>query len=149
MTCAWVRHKTTNLKLSCTIMTIESGVDVLDKLVREYTCMRSTRHWTLKLCFQTYSACNDQQVLPFKISLLLLHAKNVNCLFHSEISQRLLLKIKPPYEVCKTHAQIWSWTTQTQCTSSQPISLSFQLHTTHYFVNVYYLAISFKLDCRK
>ena len=27
----------------------KSGVDVLDKLVREYICMRSTRHWPLKL----------------------------------------------------------------------------------------------------
>jgi len=37
MTCAWVRHKTTNLKLSCTIKTTENGVDILDKLVRENT----------------------------------------------------------------------------------------------------------------
>lgn len=27
----------------------KSGVDVLDKLVREYTCMGSTRRWPLKL----------------------------------------------------------------------------------------------------
>jgi len=26
-----------------------SGVDILDKLVREYICTRSTRHWPLKL----------------------------------------------------------------------------------------------------
>ena len=39
---ARVRHKTTNLKLSCTIMTPESGADVQDRLMREYTGMRST-----------------------------------------------------------------------------------------------------------
>ena len=33
MTRAWVNHKTRNFKLSCTIMTVKSGVDVLDKLV--------------------------------------------------------------------------------------------------------------------
>jgi len=38
------RSKTTKLKLSCTIMTINSGDDVLDKLVGEYNCTRSTRH---------------------------------------------------------------------------------------------------------
>jgi len=29
----------------------KSGVDILDKLVKEYTCTRSTRHWPLKLFF--------------------------------------------------------------------------------------------------
>ena len=32
-----VRHKTTNWKLSCTIMTIERGVDVQNKIVTDYT----------------------------------------------------------------------------------------------------------------
>jgi len=50
--------------------------------------------------------------------------------------------------ICTTHAHIWSWSTQTQCTSSQPISLSFLSHTTHYCVNVYYLAVSFELQYR-
>ena len=71
------------------------------------------------------------------------------CLCHSEISQSFisqLLKIKPLYQFCKTHAPIWSWSAQTQCLSSQPISLCVQSHTTHYFVNVYYLAISFQLS---
>jgi len=77
--------------------------------------------------------------------------KMLYCLFHSEISQRFvnpLLKIKDLYKVCTTHAHIWSWSAQTQCTSSQPISLSFQSHTTHYCVNVYYLAVSFELQYR-
>jgi enoyl reductase-like protein len=42
--CAWVRNKTPNLKLLCTIMTFRSGVDVLDELVGEQTGTRSTRH---------------------------------------------------------------------------------------------------------
>ena len=108
------------------------------------------RQWTLKLWSQTHSAYNYQQAPPFIISLVLLHARN-STLFHSEISQSFvfqLLKIKPLYEVCNTHAQIWSWSAQTECTSSQPISLSFQSHTTHHFVNVYYLAISFELEYR-
>ena len=103
------------------------------------------RHWTSKLCSQTHSAYNYQQALPFIISLVLLHAKN-STFFHSEIFQSFvsrLLKIKPLYQVCKTHAQIWSWSAQTHCTPSQPISFSFQSHTTHCFVNVYCMAISF------
>jgi len=70
MSCSWVRHKTTNWKLSYTIMTTESGVDVLKKLVR------STGHWNLKLWSQTHTAYSYQQALPFIISHVLLHARN-------------------------------------------------------------------------
>ena len=65
MTCTWVRNKTTDLKLWCATMTINSGVDVRDKLVGEYACTRSTRHWTLTVFLnlillvwiQLYYAC--------------------------------------------------------------------------------------------
>jgi len=42
----------------------KSGVDVLDKLVREYICMRSTRRWPLKLFLSlTDVACVNASVL--------------------------------------------------------------------------------------
>ena len=42
----------------------ESGVDILYKLVREYTCTRSTRHWPLKLFFNLIDvACVNAFVL--------------------------------------------------------------------------------------
>ena len=42
----------------------KSGGDILDKLVREYTCMRSTRCWPLKLFFNLiYVTCVNAIVL--------------------------------------------------------------------------------------
>jgi len=35
---------------------IKSGFDAMDKLVREQTCMRSTRQWHLKLFFSLMDA---------------------------------------------------------------------------------------------
>ena len=70
-----MRHKTTNWKLSCTVMTTESGVDVLKKLVTDYTVwdQQGTEIWNWS---QTHPAYSYQQALPFIISLLLLHARN-------------------------------------------------------------------------
>jgi len=59
-----------------------------------------------------------------------------------------VVKDKASLPSMQTHVQIWSWSAQTQYTSSQPISLCFQSHTTHYFVNVLYLALSFSLQYR-
>lgn len=42
----------------------------------KYTCTSSTRNITFNLWSQTHSAYSYQQGLPFKISLVLLHAKN-------------------------------------------------------------------------
>ena len=43
---------------------IKSEVDVLDKLVREYTCTRSARNWPLKLFLNLfYVACVNTFVL--------------------------------------------------------------------------------------
>jgi hypothetical protein len=36
----------------------ESGVDILDKLAREYTCMRSIRHWPLQVFFNLIDAAS-------------------------------------------------------------------------------------------
>jgi hypothetical protein len=42
----------------------ESGVDILDKLAREYTCMRSTRHWSLQVFLNLIdAACVNEFVL--------------------------------------------------------------------------------------
>ena len=120
-------------------------------------CMRSTGHGNLKLWSQTHPAYSYQQALPFIISLLLLHARNTTlslsfwniskfCLSAVENKASLPSLAKLFTKSYKTHAQIWSWSAQTQCTSSQPISLCVQSHTTHYFVNVYYLAISLQLS---
>ena len=48
------RGRYTNLKLPGTVMPLELGFDVLDKLVKEYTCMRSTR--CLCKCLATVDA---------------------------------------------------------------------------------------------
>jgi len=46
----WARKEITNLKLSCTTYNAtKSGNDILDKLVREYTCTRSTSSRNLEL----------------------------------------------------------------------------------------------------
>jgi hypothetical protein len=150
-TCAWVRHKITKFRLSCTIMAIESGDDVLDKLLREYACncTRSTRQWTLTFSSQKCSSCNYQQALPFRMSLVLLQARNATFF----VSFWNISKICVPVVENKTSLP----SLQNPCPDltmicTNPLhiftSLSFQSHTTHYFVNVYYMAISFELQCR-
>jgi hypothetical protein len=52
----------------------KSGDDVLDKLVREYTCKKSTRRWPLKLFLKLIDvACVNAFVLWMLIALIMIH----------------------------------------------------------------------------
>jgi hypothetical protein len=134
MTCAWVRYKT--IKLGIIMHYNENwkwGWHPRQACGRIYVYeINKALNFDLKHTQPRIISKHSHS----KLALYYFMQKMLHCLFHSEIYQwfvSLLLKIKDLYKVCKTHAHIWSWSTQTQRTSSQPISLSFQPHTTHCF----------------
>jgi len=105
-----------NWKLSCIIMTTESGVDVLKKLVTDYTVwdQQGAEIWNSGLKHTQPIAiskhCHSNSALYYfmqEILLLSVSFRNIS----SFVS--LLLKTKRLYQVCKTHAKIWSWPAQT------------------------------------